>query len=92
MTTIQLPPFARVAEQRPEYCAYLLRAYLDEHRNLTLDDLVQRLACPPDRLWHLWMCLRPGECWERDVDRIARYVGCDRAVLAQLLHDALLLS
>lgn len=87
-----LTPLARLAEQRPEYCAYLLRAYLDAHPAVTLDDLARQLACPPGQLWKLWLCLRPGEGWERDVDRIAQYIGCDRSALALLLRDALLLS
>jgi hypothetical protein len=38
------------------------------------------------------MCLRSGKRWEKDVDRIAHHVGCDRDMLAQLLRAALLLS
>jgi hypothetical protein len=87
-----LTRLARQAESRPEYLAYLLRAYLNTYRSVTLDDLAAQLACPPDRLSSLWLCLRPGERWEKDVDRIAHHVGCDRDMLAQLLQAALMLS
>jgi hypothetical protein len=87
-----LTRLARQAESRPEELAYLLRAYLDAHPAVTLDDLARQLRCAPDRLSLLWLCGRPGGRWEADVDRIARYIGCDRDALAQLLRAALLLS
>lgn len=88
----KLTILARLAELRPEFCAYLLRAYLDAHSALTLDDLAAQLQCEPQRLSELWLCLRPGKDWDTDVDRIAVHVGSNRAALAQLLQQALLLS
>jgi hypothetical protein len=87
-----LTRIARQAEERPEYCAFLLRAYLNEYTAFTLDDLALLLRCAPDRLSLLWLCGRPGECWKDDVDCIARSIGCDGDVLAQLLWAALELS
>jgi hypothetical protein len=83
---------ARLAELRPEFCAFLLRAYLKAHSTVTLDHLARQLGCAPARLSDLWLCGRPGARWDADVTRIAEYVGCDRAALAQLLQQALLLS
>jgi hypothetical protein len=48
-----LTRLARLAELRPEFCAYLLRAYLDAHPAVTLDGLAAQLQCPPDRLSQL---------------------------------------
>jgi hypothetical protein len=87
-----LTRLARQAERQPEELAYLFRLYLNKHTAYTLDDLAQLLRCAPDHLSLLWLCGRPGERWEDDVDRIARYIACDRDALAQLLRDALLLS
>jgi hypothetical protein len=87
--TTDLTLLAKQAEQHPEYCGYLLRAFLNTYCMITLDDLARQLRCAPDRLSLLWLCGRPGETWKDDVERIARYIDCDQTVLARLLRDAL---
>jgi hypothetical protein len=66
--TTHLAPLAHRIDEHPDYCAYLLRAYLNKHADLTLNDLAARLRCSPDRLLLLWHCGRPEAHWETDVD------------------------
>jgi len=86
----QLAALAADAERRPAFLASTFAAYrrLDQ-----VDDaaLARELGLDAEGLARLALCRRPREeegLFREDLTRIARFSGCDAAVLARIVREA----
>jgi hypothetical protein len=78
-----------LARRNPQFLAWALAEYQRAH-NLDAQQLADWLGGGPTALSDLSLCSTPRPVrFERDVQRIAHYAGCDPDRLKQLLQEVL---